>query len=197
MTAPLILASRSAIRLALLRNAGLAVEAVPAATDERAVEADLTDKAPDAVARSLAERKALDVSAVHPGRLVIGADQTMALGMERFSKASSLEEARVRLARLRGRTHRLHSGFALVRDGAVLRSGVASASLTMRDFSDGYIDDYLALAGIDALASVGCYQLEGLGVTLFAAIEGDYFTILGLPLLAVLDGLRAEGLVES
>jgi septum formation protein len=196
MAPPLILASRSTVRLALLGNAGITVEAVPAPTDERAAEARFADKAPDTVARRLAEAKALDVSATHPGRLVIGADQTMALGPERFSKASSLEEARSRLERLRGRTHHLHSGFALARDASVLRSGVASASLTMRDFSDDFLDDYLARAGAAVLASVGCYQLEGLGVTLFSAIEGDYFTILGLPLLAVLEGLRAEGFAE-
>jgi septum formation protein len=197
MVSPLILASKSAIRLALLRNAGIAVEVMPARTDERAVEAGFPDKAADDVARRLAEAKALDVSAAHPGRLVLGADQTMALGAERFSKASSLDEARARLRRLRARTHQLHSGFALVRDGAVLRSGTASAGLTMRDFSDAFLDSYLARVGEAVLASVGCYQLEGPGITLFSAIEGDYFTILGLPLLAVLDGLRAQGFIAS
>jgi septum formation protein len=193
----LVLASRSPIRLELLARAGLAVEAVPSTVDERSLEAEWDAPAPDVAARRLAEAKALEVSARHPDATVVGADQTLALGTERFSKAKTLAEARERLKRLAGRTHRLHSGFALAEGGKPLASGVSSASLTMRPFSDAFLDDYLARAGDTVLGSVGCYQLEGLGVTLFSAIEGDYFTILGLPLLAVLDALRAVGALKG
>jgi septum formation protein len=193
----LLLASRSPIRLELLARAGLAVEAVPSAVDERALEAEWGALAPHLAARRLAEAKALDVSAKDPDAIVIGADQTLALGAERFSKAKTLAEARERLKRLAGRTHQLHSGFAVAAAGKPLASGVSSAALTMRPFSDAFLDDYLDHAGDSVLGSVGCYQLEGLGVTLFSAIEGDYFTILGLPLLAVLDALRAVGALKS
>lgn len=192
-----VLASKSAIRAELLRGAGLEVEIVPANVDERGLEAAWSGAGPDVVARNLAQEKAVAVSLSRPGCLVIGADQTLALGAERFSKAADLLEARARLLRLRGRTHALHSGFALARDGAVLRAGVASAHLTMRTFSEAFLDAYLARAGEAILTSVGCYQLEHLGVTLFEAIEGDYFTILGLPLLALLAALRQEGLIED
>jgi septum formation protein len=197
----LILASRSPIRLALLRGAGLEVEPMAGSTDERALEAGWPALGPAEVARRLAEAKARDVSLGGArgvaGRLVLGADQTLALGARRFSKAQTLDEARQRLRQLRGRTHELHSGFALVRDGTILASGVASAHLTMRDVSDACLDDYLTRAGRTVLGSVGCYQLEGLGVTLFSAIEGDYFTILGLPLLAVLASLRDAAFLEG
>ncbi|WP_413990588.1 Maf family protein [Labrys okinawensis] len=197
--ASLILASKSAIRGDMLRAAGLAVTALPAAIDERGLERQWVSRglSPNAVAEALAQEKALDVSRQHPGAVAIGADQTMALGAQRFTKVATLAEARIKLAILRGRQHELHSAFALARDGVVLASGVASAHLTMRDFSDAFLDDYLAQAGEAILASVGCYQLEGLGVTLFETIEGDYFTILGLPLLALLKALREQGLVAS
>jgi septum formation protein len=197
MPEPLILASRSAIRRTLLEGAGLDVEVEPSTIDERRAEADFGGGEPAEVARRLSEAKALDIARTRPGRLVVAADQTLALGPERFSKARSVGEARERLRRLRGRTHELHSGYALARGGDVLRSGVSSARLTMRDFSDAFLDAYLARAGDGILGSVGCYQLEGLGVTLFESVEGDYFTILGLPLLALLAALRAEGAVEG
>ncbi|GLS17246.1 Maf-like protein [Labrys miyagiensis] len=197
--ASLILASKSAIRGDMLRAAGLAVTTHPAAIDERGLERQWESQglSPSAVAEALAREKALAVSRQHPGAVVIGADQTMALGARRFTKVATLAAARAKLAILRGKQHELHSGFALARDGAVLAGGVASAHLTMRDFSDAFLDDYLARAGEAILASVGCYQLESLGVTLFETIEGDYFTILGLPLLALLQALREQGLVAS
>ncbi len=195
----LILASKSAIRGDMLRAAGLAITTYPASIDERGFEHRWESQglSPSAVAEALAREKALSVSREHPGAVVVGADQTMALGEQRFTKVATLAAARAKLITLRGKRHELHSGFALARDGAVLASGVASAYLTMRDFSDAFLDDYLAKAGEAILASVGCYQLEGLGVTLFETIEGDYFTILGLPLLALLQALREQGLVAA
>jgi len=192
----LILASKSAIRAELLRSAGLMPEIHAADIDERGLERGWTQQAlpPPAVAQALAAEKAKAVSKLVPQALVVGADQTMALGEERFSKAPDLAAAREQLLRLRGRTHELHSGYALARDGEVLVGGVASARLTMRDFDEAFLDRYLERAGPAILASVGCYQLENLGVTLFERIEGDYFTILGLPLLPLLADLRRVGI---
>jgi len=196
MRPALILASKSAVRADLLRAAGLEPTIQPAPIDERGLEAAWSagNLSPVAVARSLAEEKAKAVSSAFPQPLVIGADQTMALGEERFTKAANLAAAREKLLRLRGRTHQLHSAYAIAREGAVVASGVASASLTMRAFDEAFLDAYLARAGASILASVGCYQLEHLGVTLFERIEGDYFTILGLPLLPLLADLRSAGL---
>lgn len=194
-----ILASKSAIRGEMLRAAGLAIETIPASIDERGFERrwQADNLAPDRVAEALAREKALAVSRDAPGAAVIGADQTMALGEQRISKVATLAQARDKLLALRGRRHELHSAYALARDGEIIASGVASARLTMRDFSDAFLDDYLARAGEAILGSVGCYQLEGLGVTLFEAIEGDYFTILGLPLLPLLAALREHGLATA
>lgn len=198
-SARFVLASKSAIRGELLRAAGLVIETIPAAIDERGFERrwQADNLAPDRVAEALAREKALAVSRTEPGAVVIGADQTMALGERRFSKVATLAEARDKLLVLRGRRHELHSAYAVAKDGEILASGVASARLTMRDFSDAFLDDYLARAGEAILGSVGCYQLEGLGVTLFEAIEGDYFTILGLPLLPLLAALREHGLATA
>ena len=132
-----------------------------------------------------------------PGRLVLGADQTLARGDTRFSKPANRAEAAAQLRALRGRTHELHSALALVRDGDVLFECVDTARLTMRDFSDRFLDDYLDMAGDAALASVGGYQLEGIGIHLFERVEGDYFTILGLPLLPLLAFLRQNGFVDG
>ena len=132
-----------------------------------------------------------------PGRLVLGADQTLARGAKRFSKPASRAEAVEQLRALRGRTHELNSALALVRDGTVLFDCVDSARLTMRDISDRFIDDYLDMAGDAALASVGAYQLEGIGIHLFERIHGDYFTILGLPLLPLLDYLRQNKFIDG
>lgn len=199
MPKTLVLASRSASRVALLAGAGLAFEAVPSDVDERAVEAPLLAAGadPGAIALHLAEAKAIAVSAGRPGDLVLGCDQTLGLDGERFVKPENRAAARAQLTRLRGRGHELHSALALVEDGRLLWSTVVVARMTMRPFSDAVLDDYCDRVGDAVLASVGCYQLEGLGVTLFEAIEGDYFTILGLPLLPLLAELRRIGHLPS
>jgi septum formation protein len=198
VAAPLILASGSKARAALLRAAGLAFDVVAPPVDERQIESSWPgDVAPEEAARLLAREKALAVSRMRPGAWVIGADQTLALGRERFTKATTLADARATLMRLRGRTHALHSAFALARGGAVVDDHVATAFMTMRNVSDEAVEQYLDRAGGAILASVGCYHLEGLGVTLFSSVEGDYFTILGLPLLDLLASLRGEGVIAS
>ncbi len=195
----LILASKSAARAAMLRQAGLAVDLAPADIDERALDEALAREGRDPadIARALGEAKALAVSRVHPDALVIGADQTLALGPRRFSKPADLAAARDNLLALRGRTHHLHSGVALARGGAIAFSTVASAAMTMRSFSDAFLDAYLAGAGERLLSSVGCYQLEAEGIQLFEKIEGDYFTILGMPLLPLLAALRSQGIAAT
>jgi septum formation protein len=194
---PLVLASKSDVRGKMLAAVGLRFEIRPAQIDERAVEANagITDAA--AVARLLARAKADAVARSVPGRLVLGADQTLARGTKRFSKPGSRAAAAEQLRSLRGRTHELHSALALVRDGVLLFDCVDSARLTMRDVSDRFLEDYLEMAGDAALASVGGYQLEGLGIHLFERVEGDYFTILGLPLLPLLAFLRQNGFVDG
>ena len=194
-----VLASKSAIRADLLKNAGLTVEIAPADVDERAIEAPAMARgaSPADVAVLLAGAKALAVSRARPGAIVIGADQTLALGEERFSKPRDRDGARVHLSKLRGATHVLSSGAAIARDGAVLWTGVQDARLTMRTFSDAFLEAYLDRMGAVVTTTVGGYQLEGLGIQLFERIEGDTFTILGLPLLALLEGLRAHGLLRS
>ena len=194
---PLVLASKSDIRGKILAAAGLRFEIRPAQVDERAVEAKAGVLEAAAAARLLARAKADAVAATLPGRLVLGADQTLARGETRFSKPANREAAADQLRSLRGRTHELHSALALVRDGEALFSCVDSARLTMRDFSDHFLDDYLAMAGRAATQSVGGYQLEGIGIHLFERVDGDYFTILGLPLLPLLAFLRQSGLVDG
>jgi septum formation protein len=194
---PLVLASKSDVRGKILAVAGLRFEIRPAQIDERAVEAKagVTDAA--AAARILARAKAETVSTTRPGQLVLGADQTLALGAKRFGKPADRTAAAEQLRALRGRTHELHSSLALVRDGKVLFDCVDSARLTMRAFSDKFLDDYLTIAGSAALSSVGGYQLEGIGIHLFERVEGDYYTILGLPLLPLLAFLRQNGFVDG
>ncbi|MGV3490738.1 MAG: Maf family protein [Devosia sp.] len=200
----LILASQSAARKSLLAGAGLRFETSPAQIDERAVEADVLGKGagPVEVSRKLAEAKALAVSANRAGAVVVGADQVLAVsgqaGDRIFHKAASMVAAAAQLNELKGRTHQLHSGVALVRDGTVLWSAVETASLTMRHISDAERDRVLAQEGEAVLGSVGAYRLEGPSVKLFERIEGDYFTILGLPLLPLLAALRlhAPALME-
>jgi nucleoside triphosphate pyrophosphatase len=194
---PLVLASRSDVRGKMLAAAGLWFEIRPAELDERAAEAQAGNPGPVAAAQLLARAKAGAVSARKPGQLVLGADQTLARGDERFSKPADRAAAVEQLRRLRGSTHELHSAIALVRDGQVVFEHVDSARLTMRDFGDDFIATYLEAAGSAASASVGGYQLEGIGVHLFERVDGDYFTILGLPLLPLLGFLRQNGWVAG
>jgi septum formation protein len=194
---PLVLASKSDIRGKILAAAGLRFEIRPAHIDERAVEAKAGNPDAAAAASLLARAKADAGAALLPGRVVLGADQTLALGAERFSKPANREEASKQLRALRGKTHALHSALALVRNGTVLFDYVDTARLTMRDVSDRFVDDYLDMAGDAAMSSVGGYQLEGIGINLFERIEGDYFTILGLPLLPLLAFLRQNDFVDG
>jgi len=191
--APLVLASRSASRRAVLGAAGIPLEVAPADIDERGVEAEAGTQPPATVAQLLARAKALAAAAKLPGRLVVGADQTLALGSALFTKPADASAARAQLKRLRGRTHELHSALALVRDQGIVFQCCETARLTMRHFSDGFLDSYLEAAGPAVTASVGAYQVEGLGIELFERIDGDHFTILGLPLLPLLNYLRREG----
>ncbi|MEZ5840339.1 MAG: Maf-like protein [Hyphomicrobiales bacterium] len=198
MKTPLVLASKSRSRVMLLENAGLVFETRPADIDERAVEAPLleADFPPDDIAAVLAEAKAMAVCEERPGALVIGSDQTLGLGHERFNKPKTMEDARRQLLAMRGRTHSLYSAIACVRDGETVWRHVSRADLTMRDFTPEFVGRYLAEVGDDALTSVGAYRLEGPGIQLFEKIEGDYFTILGLPLLPLLGFLRDEGILD-
>lgn len=190
---PLMLASRSAARRGMLVAAGVPVEVRPADLDERSLESGAASAGPGTVAAFLAREKALVVARANPGRLVVGADQTLALGARRFAKPVDRAAAGEQLRALAGRTHELHSAVAFVQDTTMLFEHVGVARLTMRPLSDRLIDLYLDAAGDAATASVGAYQIEGLGVQLFERIDGDYFTILGLPLLAALDFLRQRG----
>ena len=189
---PLVLASKSTARLALLAAAGIAVEVLRADIDERGVEAKAPAQDAGAAAALLAREKARAVAGLRPGRMVLGADQTLALDARRFSKPADRAAAAEQLSALRGRTHALHSALAVVRDRDVLFEHTDAAHLTMRSFSDKFLDEYLDAAGDTATASVGGYQLEKPGIQLFERIEGDYFTILGLPLLPLLEFLRRE-----
>lgn len=193
MTLPgFILASASPARRKLLENAGLDFSVDPASIDERAAEKPLAEAgtAPDDIAVALAMVKAEQVSHRHPGRPVVGADQTLDLDGTRLNKPEDMEAARRQLLAMRGRTHRLHAGLAVARDGDILWTHVETASLTMRDLDPAEIGRYLAEVGDTALASVGAYQIEGRGVRLFKRIEGDFFAILGFPLLPFLAFLR-------
>ncbi len=199
----LILASGSAVRRKLLTDAGLAFTAEDSRVDEDAIKAGFAgsdrnaEEETDELALKLAEAKALAVSAKNEGALVVGADQILSCEGRRYDKPKSMEEARANLLAFRGRPHILHSGLVLVKDGGAVWNLTARATLTMREFSEEFLDSYLAEAGERVMKSVGCYQLEGPGVQLFEKIEGDYFSILGLPLLPLLDELRRHGVVRS
>jgi septum formation protein len=193
---PLILASQSRARQMLLANAGIAFEAVPADIDERSVQQNSGLSAPGEIAGLLAREKACFVSSKNPGRYVVGADQTLALGNRLFSKPAGRAQAPDQLRLLAGHTHELHSAVAVARDDKILFSDVVVARMTMRRLGENEIDAYLDQAGQAVTTSVGAYQLEGLGVHLFERIEGDHFTILGLPLLPLLAFLRGEGLLS-
>ena len=195
----LILASASPFRAIMLQNAGIEFEAVAARIDERAVEQPLleADLPPGDIAEVLAIAKAEEVSARKTGALVIGSDQVLSLGGEILHKVEDMEGARRRLLQLSGKTHHLDSAIALVRDGEVLWSHVERAAITMRNLSPEFVGRHLAEAGETVLSSVGAYQIEGVGVQLFEKIEGDFFTIMGLPLLALLGELRRQNVLEG
>src|SRR5262249_30492367 len=190
---PLVLASKSAIRHALLRNAGVPLEVYPADIAERSIEQRRPPGAAGDLAALLAREKARTIAARLPGRLVLGADQTLALGERRFSKPGDRARARAQLEALRGRTHELHTAIALVRESAILFEHREGARLTMRAFSDRFLAAYLDAVGAVVTASVGGYQLERIGIQLFERIEGDHFVILGLPLVALLQYMRQAG----
>jgi septum formation protein len=192
---PLILASQSRARQALLSNAGLEFEVATADIDERAIQQASGLSRPGDIAGLLAREKALWVSSRQPGQWVIGADQTLALGSRLFNKPAGRAEAAEQLRALSGRGHELHSAVAVARDGNILFSDVSIARMLMRQLDEIEIDEYLDTAGEAVTSSVGAYQLEGLGVHLFERIEGDHFTILGLPLLPLLTFLRSKGLL--
>ncbi|TPJ66935.1 Maf-like protein [Mesorhizobium sp. B2-6-1] len=199
MTEKIILASGSPFRKAMLLDAGVDVEAVAPEVDERALEAPLqgSGASPEDVALVLAEAKATEVSERRPGALVLGCDQTLSLGDEVFHKPADMEGARRHLLALSGRTHQLNSAAVLVRDGEVLWRHVGIASLTMRKLDPAFIGRHLARVGSRALSSVGAYQVEGEGIQLFEKIEGDHFTIVGLPLLPLLAELRTLGAIDG
>lgn len=196
---PLILASKSPFRAQILKNAGIAFLAEEARIDERSVEAPLFNSGATAedVALVLAEAKASDVSERFAGALVLGSDQTLSLDDEVFHKPRDMEEARRHLLKLSGKTHQLNSAMALVKDGETLWHHVSVARLTMRNLTPGFIGQHLARVGEDVLKSVGAYQYEGEGIQLFDAIDGDYFTIVGLPLLPLLNELRRLGAIDA
>lgn len=192
---PLVLASKSATRLSLLVHAGVPVETVAADVDERALQQEAGDMDPAGIALVLARAKALSGARAAPGRIVLGADQTLALGPKIYHKPETVEAARTQLQELAGHTHALHSAVAVAFDGTVAFEIVVSAFLTMRPLSDDALNTYLAAAGQRVLTSVGAYQLESVGVHLFTRVDGDHFTILGLPLLQLLPFFRAQGLL--
>jgi septum formation protein len=192
---PLVLASQSKARQMLLRNAGIDIEVVPADIDERAIQANSGLAAPGQLAALLAEEKALAVSRQKDRQFVVGADQTLALGKRIFNKPAGRAEARAQLKELAGRRHELHSAVSVAAADKIKFECVTVARMTMRRLSDEELDIYLDAAGEAVTTSVGAYQLEGLGVHLFERIEGDHFTILGLPLLPLLGYLRYQGLL--
>ncbi len=199
MPETIVLASASPFRRRMLEDAGVAVETARPDIDERAVEAAVEESGvtPEDLASILAEAKALDVSGRMPGRLVVGADQTLSLGDAVLHKARDMEEARRRLLALSGRTHALNSAAVLARDGQVLWRHVGVARLTMRTLDPGFVGRHLSRVGDGVLGSVGAYQVEGEGIQLFERIEGDHFTIVGLPLLPLLAKLRELGAIDG
>jgi len=192
---PLVLASQSRARQMVLGNAGLSFQAVPADIDERGIQQKSGLLKPDEIAGLLAQEKALFISAKMPERHVIGADQTLSLGQRLFSKPAGRAQAAEQLEALAGKTHELHSAVAVAQGGAILFSSVSVARMTMRPLSRDDVRAYLDAAGEAVTTSVGAYQLESLGVHLFEKIEGDHFTILGLPLLSLLAFLRGQRLL--
>lgn len=197
----IILASASATRARLLEAAGLSFRIVPSEVDEQAIRdslsADNEGIDPADIAEVLARAKAEEVSRRHPAAIVIGADQVLALGPEIFAKADTIEAAREVLMRLRGQTHQLHAAVVIAEGGDVTWAHVDTASVTMRKYSAGALAQYLTVAGGRVLESVGAYQIEGPGVQLFESVEGDYFTVLGLPLLPLIAELRERKVLPA
>jgi septum formation protein len=192
---PLVLASQSKARQTLLANAGITFETLPAYINERAIQENSGLAVPGKVAALLAREKALAVSRQKHQQFVVGADQTLAFGSDIFNKPSGRAQALAQLSQLAGQSHELHSAVAVAKSGAILFEHVAIARMTMRSLSETEISAYLDAAGEAVTSSVGAYQLEGLGIHLFTRIEGDHFTILGLPLLPLLDFLRSQRLL--
>lgn len=193
----IILASTSPTRQSMLRNAGLDFTAAAPDVDEKALVAAHPQWHPRETARMLAEAKAVDVSRRHAGAFVIGADQVLALGETIYGKPRDRAHCREQLLQLRGRTHALISAVVLARDGLSVWTHSDEALLTMRDFGDAFLDSYLDSIGDDCTTSVGGYKIEGRGVQLFASVAGDHFTILGLPLVPLLERLREAGEIAS
>jgi septum formation protein len=198
MSARIVLASQSASRKAILTGAGIPFEAASPGVDEDALKVGLQARGatPREIAAALAEAKALALPRA-PDELVIGSDQTLEFEGRLYDKAASLDEARERLLMLRGRTHRLEGAVVVAKAGAPIWRDAATSTLAMRDFSDDFLEAYLREEGPASLGSVGCYRLEGPGAQLFSRIEGDYFAILGLPLLNLLGLLRREGAIPA
>lgn len=196
---PLILASKSPFRAMLLKNAGIPFRMEAADIDERSIEAPLFNSGatPEDLAQVLAEAKAANVSERFVGNIVLGSDQTLSLGDDIFHKPRNMEEARHHLLRLSGRTHQLNSAMAIARDGETIWRHLSTARLTMRQLSPEFIGRHLSEVGESALQSVGAYQYEGRGIQLFETIEGDYFTIVGLPILPLLEELRRLGEING
>jgi len=195
----LILASASASRAAILRNAGLDIEIIPAGVDESELKRSVRSGGGTAadVARMLAELKATRISQRRPGAFVIGADQMLECAGDWYDKPGTLADARRQLLQLRDRPHSLITAAVVVRDGVGIWAHTETATLRMRRFSDAFLERYLAHLGPEVLETVGCYRLEGLGAQLFTHIDGDFFTILGLPLLPLLDFLRGHGILAE
>ena len=193
------LASQSKARQEMFRNAGVVFEAKPARIDEEMITASLlADQSnPHDIADALAEYKALRVVGSDPTGLVIGSDQVLVCDKKVYSKARTMDEARAKLQELRGKPHQLLSAAVIFEDGKPVWRTLGRAQLFMRDFSDAFLDDYLEQSGDEILSSVGCYFLEGRGVNLFSRVQGDYFTVLGFPLLDVLEFLRSRGAILS
>jgi len=194
---PLVLASKSTVRRQILAAAGIPFDVHPADVDERTLEQNAGTASPTEIALLLAGAKAVAAAVKFPGRLVLAADQTLACGNRVFAKPIDRAAAREQLALLRGRTHELHAAVAVQCDGVRLFAHCETARLLMRDFSNSFLEEYLDLIGATACDSVGAYQLERIGIHLFESVEGDYFTILGLPLLPLLGYFRAAGYLAA